>query len=107
MKLDFRSDSQASGSRAHFTPGAGARRLVSTFSDDEYRQPVLTEESGKPLSYRRAQVDVLTEQAVGTLQNAESNFIQQSSGTFTSNLSFPNPNGSSSEAGSEDTATVV
>lgn len=55
IELDHRADIEASGGSDDetYTPGAAATKLRGRFSEDFYRQPVLTVEAGRPLPYRR------------------------------------------------------
>lgn len=82
VELDYDFDFMASFSQGSGTHGAGTQNVGTTFREDAYRQPVLTEEAGIPLPYRRGEEgDELTEQAIRELRSKESRYQRMSSPT--------------------------
>jgi len=51
-----------------FFQGSSRQFLSQKFSEDYYRQPVLTEEMGLPLPYRRESMDELSREAIERIQ---------------------------------------
>lgn len=78
IELDHRADIKASGGNdddVAYTPSAAATKLKEKFSEDFYRQPVLTARAGRPLPYRRKDgADELTKIAWSKLDGETSRY---------------------------------
>ena len=78
IELDHRADIKASdgnGDDVAYTPSAAATKLKEKFSEDFYRQPVLTARAGRPLPYRRKDgADELTKIAWSKLDGETSRY---------------------------------
>lgn len=76
VDLDFLSDVRASSQDMPMVYGAGADEPSSTFCEDAYRQPVLTEEAGVPLPYRGGEMDDLTREAIQKLKTKQTRYAR-------------------------------
>ena len=91
IELDHRADIKASGGNdddVTYTPSAAATKLKEKFSEDFYRQPVLTAEAGRPLPYRRKDgADELTKIAWSKLDGDTSRYQRMLDGNRTGTTS--------------------
>jgi len=90
IELDHRADIKASGGNDDetYTPRAAAMKLKEKFSEDFYRQPVLTAEAGRPLPYRRKEgPDQLTKIAWSKLDGETSRYQRMLDGNKTGAIS--------------------